>query len=84
MACQIHFWDAFMNRQIDDVIVMNHYYEVWFRKPWKTIFNIQTPSLVHTVIQRSKISFKKMFDFKRNSHMAYVSLMKYGVVIDIL
>ena len=75
MACQIHFWDALINRQIDDVIVMNHYYEVWFRKLSMIIFNIPTPSLFHTVIQRSKISFKKMFDFKRNSHMAYVSLI---------
>ena len=37
-----HFWDAFINRQIDSVIVMTHNYGVKFQKPWKVTFNIQT------------------------------------------
>ena len=63
MACQIHFWDAFINRQIDDVIVMNHNYEVQFRTVWRTIFNIQTKRLTDILILWPKIKLCKNADF---------------------
>ena len=63
MACQIHFWDAFINRQIDDVIVMTHNYEVKFRKSWKVTFNIQTWNLTDILILCPKIKFQKNLDF---------------------
>ena len=66
---------SFINGHFDDVIVMNHKYEVWFRKPWMTNFHILTPSVVDIVIPRQKISFPKMSDFQGNSHTAYVSLI---------
>ena len=63
MACQIHFWDAFINRQIDDVIVMTHNYEVWFRYLWTALFKIQTQRLTDFVILWPKIKFQKNVDF---------------------
>ena len=63
MACQIHFWDAFINRQIDDVTVMNHNYEVQFRTVWRTVFNIQTKSLTDILILWPKIKLCKNADF---------------------
>ena len=69
-----HFWDAFINRQIDSVIVMTHNFGVKFQKPWKVTFNIQTLSLTDILILCPKSKFQKNLILAWNSHTAYVSL----------
>ena len=61
--CQIQFLDVSFERYIDDVIVMNHNHEVWFRYLWTAHFNIQTQSLTDFAIIWPKIKFQKNDDF---------------------
>ena len=60
--CQILFLTVFVERHIDDVIVMTHDFKVWFWYIWTTILNIQTQSLTDILILWPKIKFRKNVD----------------------
>ena len=61
--CQILFLAVFVERHIEDVIMMTHNFEVWFWYLWMAIFNIESKRLTDILILWPKIKFPKIYDF---------------------
>ena len=61
--CQILFLTVFVGTHIDDVIVVNHNFEVWFWYLRTAHFNIEIKSLSDILILWPKIKFQKNVDF---------------------